>query len=147
MVRKCENSAISRRRSSHLARNQPLPPPKLRSRRRLIPMVRKTCPPWRPPVLRGVFAKDGRGGRSAPPRNTQHATLPLATDHVPLTNHLSYPQIYQNQNRILKPTVGLTRFSCLMNLCEKKTVPTNNHNGFLNHSKSPFLRGRKKLFL
>ena|ERR1700722_19502057 len=41
MVGKCGNSAISRRRSPHLARNQPLASPKPRRQRPLIPMVRK----------------------------------------------------------------------------------------------------------
>src|ERR1700722_9589321 len=51
MVGKCENSAISHRRPTHLARNQPLASPKPPPCRRLNPTVRNLCSTrafWRP---------------------------------------------------------------------------------------------------
>jgi hypothetical protein len=46
----------------------------------------------------------------------------------------------------MKPTVGLTRFFCLMNLCEKKRVSANVYAGFSLFKKVMILTGVKKLF-
>jgi hypothetical protein len=39
----------------------------------------------------------------------------------------------------MKPTVGLTRFCCLMNLCEKTAVPANDYGDFSRFKNSAFL--------
>jgi hypothetical protein len=46
--------------------------------------------------------------------------------------------------RKMKPTVGLTRFCCLMNLCEKTRVWTNENAGFSRFKNSVFFERLKK---
>ena len=43
--------------------------------------------------------------------------------------------------------VGLTRFLCLMNLCEKSAVSANVYEGFWPFKKDANFRGVKKLFV
>ena len=57
------------------------------------------------------------------------------------------PPLYQIQNRILKPTVGLTRYFYFRVFALTTPVSTNNDSPFMNYSKSDFLPGSKKLFL
>ena len=56
-------------------------------------------------------------------------------------------RFYHLENRNLKPTVGLTRFCVLMNLCEKKRVSANKINHFRSNRKTRDLETAKKLFL
>jgi hypothetical protein len=53
---------------------------------------------------------------------------------------------YHATFRKMKPTAGLTRFCCLMNLCEKTAVSTNGNAGFSLFKKVMFLAGVKNLF-
>jgi hypothetical protein len=80
-------------------------------------------------------------------RDTQHPAIPRATGHGLLTNLLSYPTLYQNQNRILKPTVGLTRFFYFRVFGLPTPVSPNKDSSFINYSKSDFLPDSKNLFL
>ena len=80
-------------------------------------------------------------------RYPQRPAMPPATGHGPLTNLLSYPPYYHAGNRILKPTVGLTRFFYFHVFGLPIPLPTNKDSPFPNFPKSAFSRAPKKLFL
>ena|ERR1700722_9045930 len=173
MAGKCENSANFHRRLSHLARNQGLVPINPRRRDVLIPTVRKSARPTFgsarkrfglrvavckhhdtafPQATRRPSGILNRATRVARPLAHQlstknHQPILSATGNRPLTNLLSYPQIYQIQNRILKPMVGLTRFFYFRFFGLPTPISVNNDRLFINFSKTAFSAAPKKLFL
>ena len=56
-------------------------------------------------------------------------------------------RVYHEQAQNLKPTVGLTRFLFLMNVCEKSAALINVYNGFMPCEKDAIFSGMKKLFV
>ena len=113
------------------------------------------------PQVVGVDSKQGDRPQMAPisqmpkryavisKRRVPSKAGPFGSLRLPLFSILTTTimrAVYHAAPRKMKPTVGLTSFFRLMNLCEKKRVSTNVHASFLLFQKFRILRRVKKLF-
>jgi hypothetical protein len=84
---------------------------------------------WTPNKCPRRTQRRAGGRRSNPP--SLHNSNPTFSSFMVADYHATF--------RKMKPTVGLTRFCCLMNLCEKMQVLVNGNAGFSRFKNSVFL--------